>query len=114
MYSETALQTYTQKNASNMVVSFLEAHSKGILWTPPGKRVATTISTFLHCVVCSMVIVNMMLTPILPLAHTCISPLPDSVCDTGIITAEFVRVELVSVTGGEVGGVGIPANESDI
>ena len=62
----------------------------------------------------NLLVIIYMLTPILPLAHTCTGPLPDSVCDTGIITAEFVRVELVSVTGGEVGGVGIPANESDI
>ena len=54
-------------------------------------------------------------TSIVPLAFT--SPLP--VCDIGnttveFIIAEFVRLELVSVTGGEVGGIGIPANESDV
>ena len=54
--------------------------------------------------------VYLLLTSIVPLAFT--SPLP--VCDTGIIIAEFVRLELVSVTGGEVGGIGIPANESDV
>ena len=60
----------------------------------------------------SLPVVIYMLNSILPLAYT--SPLPDSVCDIGIITAEFVRLELVSVTGGEVGGVGIPVNESDV